>query len=152
MGHPNKYQQNVTPIEDLFDVDESQNGGVASKNSAIVQSRQMNHDDTKIATKHIRPHHSQHPDSGMVGGDYVEQGPPPSIDMDVVPYNGPHIKQSLADRVENGHSPSCLRVADHISECRMCSTFYNPDKTLYIIVIVVLSIICILLLKRVLDI
>lgn len=48
-------------------------------------------------------------------------------------------------------SPSCLDVADHISKCPICSKFYNTDKTIYIIAIITLAIICILLLKKVLD-
>ena len=49
-------------------------------------------------------------------------------------------------------TPSCLDVAEHIANCPICSKFYNTDKTIYIIAIVILSIICILLLKKVLDI
>ena len=48
-------------------------------------------------------------------------------------------------------TPSCLDVAEHIANCPICSKFYNTDKTIYIIAIVILSIICILLLKKVLD-
>jgi len=47
--------------------------------------------------------------------------------------------------------PSCLDVAEHISKCPICSKFYNTDKTIYIISIITLVIICILLLKKVLD-
>ena len=49
-------------------------------------------------------------------------------------------------------TPSCLDVAEHIANCPICSKFYSTDKTIYIIAIVILSIICILLLKKVLDI
>jgi hypothetical protein len=48
-------------------------------------------------------------------------------------------------------SPSCLDVAEHVSKCPICSKFYNTDKTIYIIAIITLTIICILLLKKVLD-
>ena len=48
-------------------------------------------------------------------------------------------------------TPSCLDVAEHIANCPICSKFYNTDKTIYIIAIISLSIICILLLKKVLD-
>jgi hypothetical protein len=152
MGHHSNYQNNVTSLEDLdlYDIDER---GAASCNSAIRPAAHNQPDENKITNKYIRPHHVQHQDSGMNAQEYP-QGPPVSMEIDSVPYNGgsPYMKPSLADKVESGHSPSCLRVADHVSECRMCSTFYNPDRTLYIIIIVVLSIICILLLKRVLDI
>ena len=48
-------------------------------------------------------------------------------------------------------TPSCLDVAEHIANCPICSKFYNTDKTIYIIAIIALSIICILLLKKLLD-
>lgn len=48
-------------------------------------------------------------------------------------------------------SPSCLHVAEHIMNCPICSKFYNNDKTIYIIAIIVLVIVCVLLLKKVLD-
>jgi hypothetical protein len=48
-------------------------------------------------------------------------------------------------------SPTCLEIADHVGSCPICSRFYKNDNTVYIIAIVILSIICILLLKRVLN-
>jgi hypothetical protein len=52
----------------------------------------------------------------------------------------------------NTNQPSCIDVNLHISDCPICSRFYNNDCSLYIIAIVVLAIICVLLLKRVLKI
>jgi len=49
------------------------------------------------------------------------------------------------------HSPTCLEIASHIRSCPICSRFYNNDNTIYIIAIIILSIICVLLIKRVLD-
>ena len=48
-------------------------------------------------------------------------------------------------------SLNCVDVAMHIQNCPICSKFYNGDKSLYVIVIVILAIICLLLLKRVLG-
>mgnify|MGYP003684366771 CR=1 FL=1 len=58
------------------------------------------------------------------------------------------------EQLSNSNSShlSCLEISEHIKNCPICSKFYNNDNTVYIIVIVILSIICILLLKRVLDI
>jgi hypothetical protein len=50
------------------------------------------------------------------------------------------------------NSPSCIQVADHIHNCPICSKFYKNDRTIYIIAIVILMFICVLLLKKVLDI
>jgi hypothetical protein len=45
----------------------------------------------------------------------------------------------------------CLDVHSHIQSCPICSRFFKQDNSLYIIVIIVLSIICILALKKVLN-
>jgi hypothetical protein len=47
---------------------------------------------------------------------------------------------------------SCVSVSDHVFNCKVCTKLYNNDRTIYIITIVMLSIICILLLKKVLNI
>ena len=47
--------------------------------------------------------------------------------------------------------PSCLEVSEHISSCPICSKLYKNDNTLYIITIVILAVLCILLLKKVLN-
>lgn len=49
------------------------------------------------------------------------------------------------------NSPSCLDFAEHCANCPICSKFYNTDKTIYIIAIVVLLVICLILLKKVLE-
>lgn len=49
------------------------------------------------------------------------------------------------------NSPTCLEICSHIDSCPICSKFYKNDNSIYIIAIVVLAIICILLLKRVLN-
>jgi hypothetical protein len=48
-------------------------------------------------------------------------------------------------------SVSCLDFAGHVKGCPICSKFYNTDKTAYIIAIVILSIVCLLLLRKVLN-
>ena len=49
------------------------------------------------------------------------------------------------------NTPSCLIIAEHIANCPICSKFYNDDRTIYIIAIIVLAVICILLLKKILS-
>lgn len=46
---------------------------------------------------------------------------------------------------------TCPMIFEHIKNCPICSKFYNSDKTMYVIAIVLLSIVCIILLKRVLE-
>lgn len=46
---------------------------------------------------------------------------------------------------------SCIDIARHIQDCPICSKLYNNDRTVYVVAIVVLAIVCLLLLKRVLN-
>ena len=71
--------------------------------------------------------------------------PPPQHPLKQQMYNTEEHYKQLHD------TPSCLDVHSHISQCPICSRFFKNDNAVYIIAIVVLSIICILLLKRVLN-
>lgn len=46
---------------------------------------------------------------------------------------------------------NCLDVAAHIQKCPLCSKFYDNDRSMYWAAIVLLSIACLYLLKRVMD-
>ena len=46
---------------------------------------------------------------------------------------------------------NCLDVANHIKSCPICSRFYDNDKTIYVVAIIILVIICIILMKKVLE-
>jgi hypothetical protein len=108
--------------------------------------------------KFIRQSHRVLPEAGMSA-----RGPPPQ--MAGYPMGEPppdHAVPMLEEeyqKPEEGaktyamppNSPSCLDVAEHIANCPICSKFYNDDKSIYIIAIIVLAVICILLLKKVLD-
>jgi hypothetical protein len=63
-----------------------------------------------------------------------------------------NMKKNLYEGYEPCNQTSCLSVAEHAADCKVCSKLYNNDKTVYIIAIVLLSIICLLLLKKVLNI
>lgn len=45
----------------------------------------------------------------------------------------------------------CIDICDHIKGCPICSKFYKTDKTIYVIVIVLLCLINLILLKKVLK-
>ena len=47
---------------------------------------------------------------------------------------------------------SCIDIARHIKSCPICSRFYDNDKSAYIIGIVFLLVICIILLKKIVEI
>lgn len=46
---------------------------------------------------------------------------------------------------------TCREVSDHIRECPICTSFYHKDTSLHLVFIVLLSLVCVLLLKRVLN-
>lgn len=46
---------------------------------------------------------------------------------------------------------SCIDVANHITVCPICSKFYKCDRSVHMLLIVILSVIAILLLKKVLG-
>ena len=100
----------------------------------------------KNITKFIRkqmPNPSQQ--SGMSGSSpklNVPQPPPP-----------PDFYQDVYDQQINKLPVTlyCLDVHSHIQTCPICSRFFKHDNSLYIIAIIVLSIICIILFKKILN-
>lgn len=46
---------------------------------------------------------------------------------------------------------SCIEISRHISNCPICSKFYENDKSSYVIFIVILIVIIIILFKKVLE-
>jgi len=46
---------------------------------------------------------------------------------------------------------SCIDIARHIKSCPICSKLYENDKSIYIIGIVFLLVICIILLKKIIE-
>jgi len=46
---------------------------------------------------------------------------------------------------------NCIDVANHIKNCPICSKFYDNDKSMYIVAIIILIIICIILARKVLE-
>ena len=64
--------------------------------------------------------------------------------------NGPMPQHGVLVDPQFSHI-NCLEIAHHVNGCPICSRFYNPDKTLYVIAVVLLSVICLLLVKRVLE-
>ena len=89
--------------------------------------------------------------NGMPNGMMPNGMPQPSVhNLPPVVSLEPEEEKSVYERLKG--TPSCLEIADHVSLCPICSRFYRTDSTIYVIAIVLLAIICILLLKRVLNI
>ena len=106
-----------------------------NQGSYIDNMQQMNMQHQMNIPQHLPPHISQHiPYHGSSGGNA------PNSQMFYEPYDAPTQKDL-----------NCRDISHHTSNCDVCSKLYNNDKTIYIIIICVLAIICILLLKRILD-
>ncbi len=51
----------------------------------------------------------------------------------------------------SGGGVNCPSVMLHINSCPLCNKLYNPDRTLYILLITILGVVSLVLLKRVMD-
>ena len=140
--------QNVTPIEmlpELEDLEKGSDDRVFSHGSSILPPEQSDK-----FRKYIRQTHPISSHSGMIQNNKFRSNQSPGQER-----YGMQIgeeQQPLKTFNMPPNTPSCLDVAEHIANCPICSKFYNTNNTIYIIAIIVLSIICILLLKKVLDI
>ena len=138
------HSQNVTFIENLPELEEVENGNF--KGAEMLPPGEANK-----FKKFIRNNHDMLPESGM-------------IDATLNKGKNTHVPElEIDNNISIGHfnniktfnmpvdSPSCLVVAAHIANCPICSKFYSNDKTIYLVLIAVLAIICIILLKKILD-
>ena len=50
-----------------------------------------------------------------------------------------------------GRIINCVDIAHHIDTCPICSRLYDTDKTLYMLAIIALLILCFLLVKRIIK-
>ena len=162
--------QKVTPIEMLPELEDLERGNFGSGHQdQPIQERAYSNTvkyhgaemlppgDVDKFGRYIRGNHVIPYEAGMVS---YNQGPQPQ--QMGLPSHEHHYGISIGEEPIGkaglktfnmpANTPSCLDVADHIANCPICSKFYNNDKTIYIITIVILAIIVILLLKRILDI
>jgi len=134
------YQQknNVTYISDLPDLNDLEGG------QNIPQPNIQAHQVPPKYQKFIRNSHKAPSMAGMVPQEYPQPNPMNHFMVEVE-------EQDEVEEIPYKHTISCIEIAEHISHCPICIKFYNNDKTIYIIAIIMLSLICILLLKKVLD-
>jgi len=119
--------RNVTYIDDLPDLDDLEQQVNTNVYQETIPDKYK---------KFIRNSSQLLPESGMV------------------PFYNPQPDEMPSHSKENNvtsQSMTCLDVHSHIMHCPICSKFFKFDNTVYIIAIVVLTIVCILLLKRVLN-
>lgn len=142
-AQPNR---NVTYIDDLPDLEDLESGGGMQ---GVGQFQQGPGNGSGPGYDQIPEQYKKFIRSSM--------GPPPN-QSGMAPIN-PQLQQEFFQLPQHAqepmrppsNSPTCLDIHEHVQTCPICSRFFKNDNTMYIIAIVVLSIICILLLKRVLN-
>ena len=133
-------QRNVTMIDDLPDIEELEN----RPEQNFVESRMGLSSDQQ--RKFIRGVHQLNSDSGMIENRQPQQYQQPQIQQ-------PQIQQIhyQQPQMQEPYLYNCLDISKHVESCPICSKLYNNDKSVYIFCIIILVIICLLLLKKVLN-
>lgn len=106
-----------------------------------LNSDEMSQDSPRLR-KFIRGSHNPPSESGMEtdNGSMYAGGalnPPPQMQQ---------MMQQMMQR-----PISCIEISEHISQCPICSKFYSPDNTIYIVLIVILVVLCLMLLKKIVN-
>jgi hypothetical protein len=140
-------QQNITMIDDLPDLDDLENFNTQAYgvhpvgiSRAPEQGLTQQQRDRFIRTPHRPPAGAgmNNMDNTAIVPNKFVQLPPPPRHENIEPY---HTTSNI----------NCIEIAEHIKHCPICSKFYNTDKTIFVVALVILAIVCILLLKRVLE-
>ncbi len=126
----------VTPIESLPDIDELENNNI------------LPYEHMEKVQKMIRNSHQPPQEAGMVY--YNPKKPQPQQLMNYPQYDMENNNNYFQDPQPQPQL-NCIDVAKHIEQCPICSKFYNKDNTIYIVLIIFLTIVTIILLKKVLD-
>lgn len=141
----------VTMISDLPELEDVDPGHVNPRMYDQIMDRPDMNDDK--FQKHIRATHRMTPQSGMDTHNLHAYGytQPPREQMMHAMQPMPQEMYVPPPVVPNHMSWNCLDISKHITDCPICSKFYNNDKTIYIITIILLLVICLFLLKRILN-
>ncbi len=153
---------NFTPIENLPELEDLEQGSVSGQSNTYNPQDILPSGESEKFAKYIRGNHNAPNESGMSRMNPIHQQSQmqPPMQHQMQHQMQPQMREMYERPIEEpvvksykmpANTPTCLDVADHIANCPICSKFYNTDNTVYIIVIVILAVICILLLKRVLD-
>jgi hypothetical protein len=160
-------KKNVTFIDDLVDMD-SLTGG-----SDYISKGNMERDEytNQVQNRHIRKH-DKDLTYAMNGG--IMQPNIPQLshhnqhnqhireNFQLQPFQQlpQHFPQQIIyeEPVIKNHRPfydaedlSCMTIANHIKDCPICSKFYNCDNSIYIVCIVLLIMVCVILLKKIIE-
>ena len=156
---PTGIRQSMTIDDHKADVRENYNGPNSEQsymyhdmnpNNPFNNNNHMNNDfnvDHDQSGNHHGPPH---------GPPHDHHHGPPHDHHHGPPHNTMHNKESYATPIMyempmNHHNHSCMNISDHIQNCRICSRYYDTDKTIYLVVIVILLVIIALLIRKILN-
>jgi len=139
-------QRPVTMIDELPEVDEME---AQEQHQRFPQEERQTGLAPEKYAKYIRTNREMYKGSGM------ERYEPPQEQYDPQGQGQQEVQQNIQyidPPSKYAHIPhNCLDIASHVQDCPICSKFYNTDKTIYIIIIIILSLICLLLVKKLLN-
>lgn len=137
------YQKNVTYINELPDLDDLENKMTDIDRENVIDKK-----------RYIRNFSNPQYQYGINSSDNRHMNYYTSPSTQQTEFFTPTTLQQAPIVQDNPNSsvvPACLDVHGHIVQCPICSKFFKFDATIYIIIIVLLTIICILLLKKVMS-
>ena len=159
-------RKNVTFIDDLIDTDTLMSGGVSAD---YISKGNMERDEytNQVQNRHIR---KQDKDMSYAMNGGMIQSAPIRENFQIQPFQQsqfqpfqqqnfqqpfvfeePIIKQQRNNHFFEPEELSCMTVANHIKDCPICSKFYNCDNSIYIVCIVLLIMVCVILLKKIIE-
>jgi len=150
--------QNVTMIEDLMDIQppytkSTRNNSI--KGSPYDDSILSKENADKIGNKFIRQsNNTMSQQSGMNPNSESFQHPVPHPASSLESYTEVPINSDFGftpDNKSSVNNVNCVDVANHTSQCPVCSRLYRTDYSWFIAIIIILSILNLLLLKKVLN-
>ena len=163
-------RSNITMLSELPDIDEIESPLPHERTIRSNQVKQpyngamlLPEDQVEKHGKFVRGTHMTPKESGMVAPyNTIRQNT--NLDSDFYAQSFPNydmlLQQQEQQPVLQQEQPifyqppqiiSCIDTAQHCTSCPVCSRLYNSDKTIYIVIIVILSMFCLILTKKVLD-
>ena len=133
--------EKVTLVDELIDLDNQQNM------NNILPSGEQNKYTKYIRNSHVSKYPEMNIQQQMMTPNNMESYSQEFYDQQFPQHN----LQQPVNKIPSNSPYSCLDIAGHINNCPICSKFYNNDKSLFIVTIVILIIVCALLLKKCLE-
>jgi hypothetical protein len=138
---------NINDLPDIMEIDntqpiQQQPHYMKYDNMPNLEQRQV----PEGIKKMIRPSQVINPDAGMTSYNNQMQPPPQQAPQPI-----PISSEIVDNRKEMNplYDITCLQIAMHVKNCPICSNVYKSDSTIYILIIVILSILSLLLIKKI---